>query len=146
MEAACSSEALALIYKYTRCHIPEECRQNGTWRGRLNTYVTVYVKWKHFNISPFSVVWRCTSSQAGQFDTSAFVYVTLFLSSVRRVFAPNRSDDQTVLLLHTRFRIDRSQRPWSLTTIEVCINTCKAEVAPLSTYSVYYEQILVRLC
>ena len=145
METTCSSEALALIYKSTWRHIPEECHQNGNWRGRLNTYATAYVKWKRFNVSLSSVVWRCTSSQAGQFDTAACVYITLFLSSVRRALAPNRCPDQTVPLLHTRFRIDRSQRAWPVTIIEARINTCKAEVAPLSTHPVYYEQIWISL-
>jgi hypothetical protein len=79
-------------------------------------------------------------------STQQHVYVTLFLSFVRRGLASNRCPDQTVLWLHTRFWIDRSQRAWPITTIEACINTCKAEVAPLPTHSVYYEQIWTSLC
>jgi len=131
---------------------PRRLYQNGTWRERLNTYVTVYVNWKHFSISRFSLVWRCTSCQAGQLDTAVSncpadtVYVTLFLSFVRRGLASNHCPDQTVLLLHTRFWVDRSQRAWPVTTIEPCINTYKTEVAPLSTHPVYYEQIWINLC
>jgi hypothetical protein len=79
-------------------------------------------------------------------STQQDLYVTLFLFFVRRGLASNFCPDQTVLLLHTQFWIDRSQRAWPATAIEACINTCKAEVAPLSTHPVYYEQIWTSLC
>ena len=79
-------------------------------------------------------------------STQQHVYVTLFLSFIRRGLASNRCPDQTVLLLHTQFWIDRSKRAWPVTTIEACIDTCKAEVASLPTRPVYYEQICTSLC